>query len=163
MFGHSQASQPEKWGATWQLWQLPHFYQAQEMVTARWVHMWCQWPCSISAPQTGCTQWHCLFDYQRHRVPREGPHVTKGNPVTLKYISGKWHHHHCQHGNTCRGHLGDLPWWRGALEETCGESDEKWEKQLPICHSFETSLPREVRENSFKIVIADISILVWQV
>lgn len=37
-----------------------------------------------------------------------------------------------------------------------------WEKQLPIFYSFETSLPRELSENSFKIVIADIFILVWQ-
>lgn len=32
-----------------------------------------------------------------------------GDLMTLEYISGKCHHHHCQHGNSCRRGLGDLP------------------------------------------------------
>lgn len=131
------------------------FCQGMEMVTPRWVHTWCHWPCSASAPQMGCAWCHFLFDYQRQGVLREGPYVTVGIPVTLRYISGKCHHHHCQPGDTCRRGLGDLPWWRGALEESCGGSDETWEKQLFIYHSSEASLQGELRENSFKIFITD--------
>ena len=155
-FGLSQALQAEKQGAMWQPWPLPCFHQAQEMVAAWWVHVWCLWPCSASAPPVGCAQCCFLLDYQRQGVlVRECPYVTTGTPMTLKYSSDKCHHHHCQGGDTCRRGLADLPHWRGALEETCGGPDETWEKPLTICHSSETSLLGELRENSFKIFVTD--------
>lgn len=127
-----QASHMEKQGATQQSWQLLCFYQANKMGPEGWIHI-----CGGHL---------------------EGPYVTTRTPESLKYISGKYHHHHRHHGDGCRGDLGNLPRRRGALGQTFGVFDETWEKhlQLPVCHSYEFSLPAEWRENSFKIFITDL-------